>query len=259
MGHLGTDLRGKVAVVTGGSSGIGHGISIALAEHGCHVVPTSEPGTEERISRTAAAVARLGVRTLAQATDVTDREALGQLVRHVLQQFGRIDILVNSAGITIRRPSVDMTEQEWRAVIDVNLTGTFLSCQAFGRVMVERRQGVIVNIASLTSFVAYPEVVAYCASKGGVLMLTRALATEWAPYGVRVNAIAPGDILTPLTRSMTDKDPVRRKRMEDRIPMGRLGEVDEVAGAALYLCSDASRYVTGHTIVVDGGHLAQGI
>lgn len=259
MGLLGADLRDRVAVVTGGSSGIGLGISTALAEHGCHVVPTSEPGTESKIEEAVAAVSRFGVRALAQATDVTSGEQLDRLVERVVGEFGRIDILVNCAGITIRRPSVDVPENEWRAVIDVNLTGTFLSCQKVGKVMIAQKKGAIVNIASLTSFVAYPEVAAYCASKGGVLMLTRALAAEWALHGVRVNAIAPGDILTALTRSITDKDPERRKSMETRIPMRRLGEVDEVAGAALYLCSDGSQYVTGHTIVVDGGHLAEGI
>ena len=259
MGLLGADLRDRVALVTGGSSGIGLGISKALAEHGCHVIPTSEPGTEGRIEETVAAVSRFGVRSLAQATDVTSGEQLDRLVERIVGEFGRIDILVNCAGITIRRPSVDVPENEWRAVIDVNLTGTFLSCQKVGKMMIAQEKGAIVNIASLTSFVAYPEVAAYCASKGGVLMLTRALAAEWALHGVRVNAIAPGDILTPLTRSITDKDPERRKSMERRIPMRRLGEVDEVVGAALYLCSDGSQYVTGHTIVVDGGHLAEGI
>lgn len=259
MGLLGADLKDRVAIVTGGSSGIGYGISMALAEHGCHVVPTSEPGTESKIEETVAAVKNLGVRTLGLAADVTNADQLDRFVERVLREFGAIDILVNCAGITIRRPSIEVPEEEWRAVLDVNLTGTFLCCQKVGKTMIARGKGSIVNIASLTSFVAYPEVAAYCASKGGVLMLTRALAVEWAPHGVRVNAIAPGDILTPLTRSITDKDPERRKSMEARIPMGRLGEVDEVAGAALYLCSDGARYITGHTIVVDGGHLAEGI
>ncbi|MDD5265418.1 MAG: glucose 1-dehydrogenase [Candidatus Bipolaricaulis sp.] len=259
MSLVGADLKGKVAVITGGSSGIGLGLSLAFAELGCHVVPTSEPGTEARVQETVRKLSSLGVRSLALTTDVTCADQVDRLMERTVKELGRLDVVVNCAGITIRTPSVDMSEKDWRAVIDINLTGTFLVCQRAGRVMLKQRSGSLINIASLCSYVAYPEVVGYCASKGGVIMVTRALAAEWAASGVRVNAIAPGDILTPLTRSMVDRDPDRRKRMESRIPMGRLGEVEEVAGAAIYLASDASQYVTGHTIVVDGGHLAQGI
>jgi NAD(P)-dependent dehydrogenase (short-subunit alcohol dehydrogenase family) len=259
MEPIGCDLKGKVAIITGGTSGIGYGIAVGFAELGCHVVPTSEPATESRIRKTVDELQTLGVQSLETVTDVTDIDQVERLVRKVIEKFGRIDVLVNCAGITIRKPSVDMTEKEWDAVIDVNLKGTFLACQRVGRVMLKQRSGSIINIASLASFVAYPEVVAYCASKGGVVTLTKALAIEWAERGVRVNGIAPGDIMTPLTRSVIEKDPKRRMSMEARIPMGRLGEVDEVVGAAIYLASDASRYVTGHTIVVDGGHLAEGI
>jgi len=259
MEFIGADLAGKVAIITGGTSGIGRGIALELAKIGCNVIPTSEAGTETQIKETIRELKNLGVQSLEIVTDVTDARQVENLVSEVTKKFGQLHALINCAGITIRKPTVEMTEREWDAVIDVNLKGTFLSCQKAGQVMLKQGFGSIVNIASLTSFVAYPEVISYCASKGGVLMLTRALAAEWAPRGVRVNAIAPGDILTPLTRSVVDKDPERRKRMEARIPMGRLGEVNEVVGAAIYLTSDASRYVTGHTIVVDGGHLAEGI
>lgn len=259
MKLVGADLKGKVAVITGGSSGIGLGLSLAFAELGCHVVPTSEPGTEARIQEAVEKVSSFGVRSLTVATDVTRADHVDRLIQSTVDELGRLDVVINCAGVTIRSPSVEMSEQNWRTVIDVNLTGTFFVCQRAGRIMVKQRSGSIINIASLCSYVAYPEVVGYCASKGGVLMVTRALASEWATSGVRVNAIAPGDILTPLTRSMVDRDPDRRKRMETRIPMRRLGEVEEVTGAAIYLASDASQYVTGHTIVVDGGHLAQGI
>lgn len=259
MDLIGSDLRGKVAVVTGGTSGIGHGITLGFADLGCAVVPTSEPGTESHIRETVRELKDRGVESPEIAADVTDSRQVESLVQQVLHRFGRLDILVNCAGITIRRPSVDMTEEEWDRVVDVNLKGTFLMCQKVGKVMLERRSGSIINIASLTSFVAYPEVAAYCASKGGVHMLTKALAIEWAKHGVRVNDIAPGDIMTALTKSVVDKDPERRKRMESRIPMGRLGEVEELVGAAVYLASDASRYVTGQTIIVDGGHMAEGI
>jgi len=256
---IGFDVRGKVAVITGGTSGIGHGMALGFADLGCHVVPTSEPGTESRIKETVRELKAKGVESLEMATDVTDVRQVEALVHRVVERFGRLDILVNCAGITIRRPSVALTEEEWTKVVDVNLKGTFLMCQKVGEVMLKQRSGSIINIASLTSFVAYPEVAAYCASKGGVHMLTKALAIEWAKHGVRVNDIAPGDILTALTKSVVDKDPERRRKMESRIPMGRLGEVEELVGAAVYLASDASRYVTGQTIVVDGGHLAEGI
>lgn len=259
MEFIGSDLKGKVAIITGGATGIGHGIALGFARLGCHVVPTSEPGTESRIQETVRELEALGIQSLEIVTDVTDVGQVETLVHRVIEKFGRIDILVNCAGITIRRPSVEVTEEEWDRVTDVNLKGTFLTCQKVGRVMLGRSSGSIINIASLAGFVAYPEVAAYCASKGGVIALTKALAIEWAKRGVRVNGIAPGDIITPLTKSVIDKDPERRRSMEARIPMGRLGEVDELVGAAIYLASDASRYVTGHTIVVDGGHLAEGI
>lgn len=259
MEFIGSDLKGKVAIITGGTSGIGQGIALGMAKLGCDVVPTSEPGTESRIKETVRQLESLGVQTFEIATDVTDVKQVEKLVQTTLEKFGHIDILVNSAGITIRRPSVEMTEEEWDKVIDVNLKGTFLTCQKVGQVMLKQGSGSIINIASLCSYVAYPEVVSYCASKGGVLMLTRALAIEWAKQGVRVNGIAPGDVMTPLTEVLLAKGTERRKRVDARIPMGRFCEIDELVGAAIFLASDASRYITGHTIVVDGGHLAEGI
>ena len=259
MECIGADLRGKVAIITGGTSGIGQGMALGFADLGCQVVPTSEPGTEDRIRDTVSELKARGSDSLEIATDVTSARHVEALVHRVFERFGRLDIVVNCAGITIRRSSVAVTEEEWDRVVDVNLKGTFLMCQKAGEVMLKQRSGSIINIASLTSFVAYPEVAAYCASKGGVHMLTKALAIEWAKSNVRVNDIAPGDILTALTRSVVDKDPERRRRMEARIPMGRLGEVEELVGAAVFLASDASRYITGQTIVVDGGHLSEGI
>jgi len=256
---IGSDLRGKVVLITGGTSGIGLGLSLGFADLGCHVVPTSEPGTEARIRGTVRELEKRGVQSLEIATDVTDARQVAALTRRVVERFGRLDVLVNCAGITSRKPSVAVTEEEWNKVLAVNLTGTFLMCQKAGEIMLKQGSGSIINIASMTSFVAYPEVAAYCASKGGVRMLTKALAIEWAKHGVRVNDIAPGDIMTELTRSVVEKDPERLRRIQSRIPMERLGEVDELVGAAIYFASDASRYVTGQTLVVDGGHLAQGL
>ena len=259
MEFVGSDLKGKVAIITGGTSGIGHGMALGFAGLGCHVVPTSERGTESRIEETVRELEALGVRSLEIVTDVTDAGQVENLVERVVKDFGHIDVLVNCAGITVRSPSVDLPEEVWDQVVDVNLKGTFLTCQKVGRVMLKQGSGSIINIASLAAFAAYPEVVPYCASKGGVVMLTKALAIEWAEKGVRVNGIAPGDIMTALTKSCVEKDPERLRRMVERVPMGRLGEIEELVGTAVYLASDASRYVTGHTIIVDGGHLAEGL
>ncbi len=253
MEFIGSDLKDKVAIITGGTSGIGYGIAIGFARLGCNVIPTS------RSKSIAREIEAQGVKSLDIITDVTRLKDVEQLVQKVTEEFGRIDIIVNSAGFTIRKPSVEITEEEWDEIVDINLKGTFLTCQKVGEIMLKQGYGSIINMASLTSFVAYPEVVPYCASKGGVIMLTKALAIEWAQRGVRVNAIAPGDIMTPLTDLLLAEGTERRKKVDARIPMGHLGKIEDIVGAAVYLASDVSRYVTGHTLVVDGGHLAQGI
>jgi len=255
--YNGIHLSGKVAIVVGGTTGIGQAIALGMVKEGANVIPTSR--TLSKCEETVEKIKEMGAQSLLIATDVTDVNQVERLVRKVVEQFGRVDILVNSAGTTLRKSTVDITESEWNEVIDVNLKGTFLTCQKVGRVMLDQGSGSIINIASIASFVAYPEVAPYCASKGGVVLLTRALAIEWAKRGVRVNGIAPGDFITPLTEVLLAEGTERRRRVEARIPMGHLGHLDELIGAAVYLASDASRYVTGETIVVDGGHLAEGI
>lgn len=255
--YNGIHLDGKVAIVVGGTTGIGQAIALGMVREGAKVIPTSR--TLSKCEQTVEKIKEMGAQSLLIATDITDVDQVETLVTKVVEQFGKVDVLVNSAGATLRKSSVDITESEWNEVIDVNLKGTFLTCQKVGRVMLAQGSGSIINIASIASFVAYPEVAPYCASKGGVLLLTRALAIEWAKRGVRVNGIAPGDFITPLTETLLAKGTERRRRVEARIPIGRLGQLDELIGAAVYLASDTSQYVTGETIVVDGGHMAEGI
>lgn len=256
MLYTGFDLTGKVAVVVGGTSGIGHAIALGLAEAGADVIPTSR--RRELAERVAKEIERLGKRSLAIATDVNDRAATEQLISAVIARFGRIDVLVNSQGITKKVPSLEMSEADWDQVIDTNLKSVFRTCQIAGREMVRNHRGKIINIASVASFTSFHEVSAYCASKGGVAMLTRALACEWAPFNVNVNAIAPGVFRTPLNAEILEI-PERRRRILDRVPQGRYGTLPEIVGAAIYLASEAANYVTGEILAVDGGFLARGV
>jgi NAD(P)-dependent dehydrogenase (short-subunit alcohol dehydrogenase family) len=248
-------LAGKTAVVVGGTSGIGRALALGLAEAGADVVATSRslPGVET----VAAEIESLGRCTLRLASDVADRTSL-ELVRDaVLAEFSKIDILINSAGITRRMATLDYTDEIWESIMDTNLTGTLRACQVFGAPMLERSQGSIVNIASLATFVAFLEVAAYGASKAAVGALTRSLAVEWSERGVRVNAIAPGIFPTALNREILESP--RGHELLMRIPMRRFGEVNELIGAAVYLCSDTASFTTGQVIVVDGGQLASGV
>jgi NAD(P)-dependent dehydrogenase (short-subunit alcohol dehydrogenase family) len=256
MGHPLLELTNKTAVVIGGTSGIGLALAKALAQAGADVVPSSRRA--EQVRSAALEVEGLGRRSLVQTCDVTDTASLTQLLKSVCDKFGSVQILVNSAGRTKRTPTLELPDSEWEAILETNLTGTLRACRVFGKHMVERGYGRIINIASVASFVALQEVAAYCASKAGVAALTKSLAIEWARSGVCVNAIAPGVFPTELNAALLNGTP-RGREFLMRTPMGRFGKLDELAGTGVFLASDAASFVTGHLLVVDGGLLASGV
>jgi NAD(P)-dependent dehydrogenase (short-subunit alcohol dehydrogenase family) len=256
MPFPGLDLASRTAVVIGATSGIGKAIALALADAGADVVPT---GRREKLAREVAGlVEERGRRSLVIGADVSDSHSLRRLADAALEKFGKVDILVNAAGRTVRRPTLEVPDEEWNEIMDTNLTGMLRACRVFGRHMIERRYGRIINIGSLTSVVALHEVAAYGASKAGVAALTKSLAVEWAPFGVCVNAILPGVFRTALNEGLLDGTD-RGRELLMRTPMRRFGQPEEVAGAAVFLASESAGFVTGHLLAVDGGFLASGV
>jgi len=256
MGHPLLDLKNKTAVVIGGTSGIGLALSRGLAQAGADVVPTGRRA--EQVRSAAAEVVGLGRRSFEQTCDVTDYASIERLLQSACTAFGSVQILVNCAGRTKRMPTLDFPESEWDAIFETNLKGTLRACRVFGRHMIEKRYGRIINIGSLSSFVGLYEVAAYGASKAGVASLTKTLAIEWATSGVCVNALVPGVLRTDLNAALLDGTE-RGKEFLLRTPMKRFGQLDELAGAAVFLASDAASFVTGHLLVVDGGIMASGV
>ena len=250
------DLQQKVALITGGSRGLGKAMALALATAGAHVavasrhLPTCEATAEELRSQT-------GRDALAIACDVTKPDQIHRMVNTVLEQWGQLDILINNAGINIRQPMETFSLETWQQIMDTNITGPFLCCQAVAPHMKARRSGRIIMIGSIMGEVGLPHRVPYCASKGAIHLMTKALAIEWAPYNITVNAIAPGPFMTDLN-AQARQDSEYFRFLADRVPLGqRFGDPEEIGGLAVFLASDAARFITGAIIPVDGGWLAQ--
>ncbi len=247
-------------MVLGGTSGLGEAIAVGLAQSGLHVVASSR--SQDGVDRTADSIEAAGVRTLRATADVADRASLLHLREQVLAEFGEVRVLVNAAGMTKREPTLDVAEETWNRILDVNLTGTLRGCQVFGESMLENAEkngirGRIINIASLSTFVAFTEVTAYCCSKAAVGALTRSLAVEWSPRGVLVNAIAPGVFPTALNSKIIDSP--RGQELKLRTPMARFGRAEELVSTAVYLSSEDTTYTTGQIVTVDGGMLSSGV
>ncbi|UCE56659.1 MAG: glucose 1-dehydrogenase [Desulfobacterales bacterium] len=245
------DLTGKVAIVTGGNSGIGFAIARGLATAGATVVIANR--TADTGQKAAGSLKGEDFQAMAIQTDVSDKSSLSNLVKTVIDKFNQVDILVNSAGVIGRGPVEDFTEDQWDHIININLKGLFFCCQIVGQEMIKRKKGKIINISSNVSEVIQPGRVVYAVSKAGVSHLTRGLALEWAKYNINVNAIGPGPTITELNKTYFEENPDDLQERIDSIPMARLGYPPDHVGAAIYLASEASNYVTGQTLLVDGG------
>lgn len=250
------DLAGRVAVVIGGTSGLGRAIALGFAEAGADVVASGR--REALVGEACRHVERTGRRSLAVPVDVLDRASVDTLRDRVVEEFGGVDILVNAAGRIARKPTIEVSEAEWRDTLDTNTTGALRACQSFYQPLARSGRGRVINIVSLNSFVSLKEVAAYAASKSALLSLTRSLAVEWAASGVNVNAIAPGVFLTDLNRKLLTETE-RGKELLMRTPMKRFGCAEELIGAAVLLASDAASFITGQCLIVDGGFLASGV
>jgi 2-deoxy-D-gluconate 3-dehydrogenase len=248
-------LDGKIALVTGAGSGLGKAIAVAAAEAGADCAVTELPEKVDTLNPVCADIRAAGRRALALPLLLPQPDSIAAAVRRTVEEMGRIDVLVNNAGVNIPRPALEVSEEDWDRVLDVNLKGLFFMSQAAARVMKDTGGGRIINMASQNGVVGYYRRAAYCSSKAGVVNLTRVLAIEWAPMGITVNAVGPTFILTPLTQSTWD-DPVMREDLLKRIPLGRVGTPEDVVGAVVFLASPAAALITGHTLLVDGGWTA---
>lgn len=251
------DLTGKTALVTGAGRGIGRTLANGLVEFGCDLIVFDKDETHQK--EVIEEVQEKGKKCLFLTADVSNPESLNEAVEKAVSHFGKIDILINNAGLNLRKPALDYTEKEWDLILDTNLKGVFFTTQAVGKIMVKRKEGKIINIASVMGLVgspSYQTVVPYCASKGGVVQLTKAFALEWAPYNIYVNAIAPGYVKTAIVQPILD-DKAKYEAVVSRIPMGRFAKIEELIGPTVFLASEASNYVTGHILCIDGGWLAQ--
>jgi NAD(P)-dependent dehydrogenase (short-subunit alcohol dehydrogenase family) len=256
MGYPSLDLKDKTAVVIGGTSGIGRTVALGLAEAGANVVATGR--REEMVKSVTQEIQSRGRRSIAVPCDVMSISSIENFHQSVLKEFGSVQILVNCAGTTKRRPSLEVSDEEWNSILETNLTGLFRTCRTFGKHMIEQKYGRIINVGSISSFVGLYEVAAYGASKGAVALLTKSLAVEWSKHGVCVNALAPGVFRTELNAGLLDGTE-RGREFLMRTPMKRFGQLEELVGAVVFLASDAASFVTGHVLVVDGGLLASGV
>lgn len=254
MGKVPFDLNGKVAIISGGGTGIGKGIAFGLAEAGATVILCGR--RRSKCEEACHAIEqKTGMRAYAYQCDVADKKEIERLVNNVVQRFGGIHILVNNAGVCSDYHVLELPEEEWDRVIETNLKGCFLFSQSVGKVMVSGRSGVIINIGSQLGEVAKPNRVHYAAAKGGIKMLTKALAVDLAPYGIRVNAVAPGPVETEMAKAAL-ADPDLKAKILERLPLGRVGQPEDIAGSVVFLASDAASFITGVTLYVDGGYLA---
>lgn len=248
------DLKNKVAIVTGSTKGIGRGIVEGLAKAGADVVIVSR--NQDDCNQVAEKIKEFGHDALPVATDVTNLNAIEELVKKVTEYYGKIDILVNNAGSAITKKAEDLTEADWDRVLNVDLKGVFFCAQAVGRQMISQKQGKIINLASILGLVGDRQVLPYCVSKGGVIQMTKALALEWAKHNIQVNALCPGYVITPMNEADLNNEKIHNHIIK-KIPMRRLGEISDMVGAAVFMASNASDYMTGQTLVLDGGWTAE--
>ena len=247
-------LDGRIALVTGGGRGLGRAGDLALAQAGAHVALVSR--TRSQLEETAAMVERLGRRALVVTADIRNSQQIDSAVQMTVDTFGRIDILFNNAGTNVRKPVVEMTDEDWHTIMETNAKGIFMVARAVARQMITQKSGTIINMSSMAAVSPERDKVVYASSKGAVSQFTKGLALELAPYGITVNAIAPGYMMTPLVKGYIEADAERYRRILGRIALGRIGQPEEIGGALVFLASAAARYITGSTITIDGGWTA---